>query len=325
MRRFFVATAVAFLFAGTVGASAQSTTDTWPDRPIRWIVTHAAGGASDVICRLVADKLSEVLGKRVYVENRPGGATVVGTGEIARSAPDGYTIGFAADSFAINTAMGTQHFESGKIPQPIIRLMGYQFMLLTNAEKVPARTFPKLVEQAKKDPNWLSFGSLGPTSTHELTFRALQKTAGFQSVMVNYRGVGPALQDLVGGHVLSMLTGVGIADDQIASGKINALAVTGAQRLASAPTVPTVMEQGYPNFSFTGWYGVIVPRGIKPEILDKLNRELNRVLQLPDVRRRIELLGGEPGGGTAAQFEAQVLADIEKYRTLVATSEKAAR
>lgn len=316
-----VVTFAAMLALSTVAASA----DTWPERPIRWVVTHAAGGASDVICRLVAEKLSELLGQRVYVENRVGGATVVGTTEIARSAPDGYTIGFAADSFAINTAAGTQHFETNKAPQPVIRLMGYQFMLLTNADLVPMRTLPTLIDQAKKNPNWLSFGSLGPSSTHELTFRGLEKEAGFKSVMVTYRGVGPALQDLVGGHVMSMLTGVGIADVYISSGKINALAVTGKQRLKSAPNVPTVAEQGYPNFSFSGWYGVIVPRGVPPSILAKLNAEMNRALQSPDVKQRIESLGGEVGGGTAADFESQVEHDIATYRALLSATSSATK
>jgi tripartite-type tricarboxylate transporter receptor subunit TctC len=311
--------ASAILALSNVAASA----DTWPERPIRWVVTHAAGGASDVICRLVAEKLSELLGQRVYVENRVGGATVVGTTEIARSAPDGYTIGFAADSFAINTAAGTQHFDADKAPQTVVRLMGYQFMLLTNAEQVPMRTLPALIDHAKKNPNLLSFGSLGSNSTHELTFRGLEREAGFKSVMVTYRGVGPALQDLVGGHVMSMLTGVGIADPYIASGKVNALAVTGKERLRSAPNVPTVAEQGYPNFSFSGWYGVIVPRGVPPSILTKLNAELNRALQSSDVKQRIESLGGEVGGGTAAAFEAQVEHDIATYRALLPASSSA--
>jgi tripartite-type tricarboxylate transporter receptor subunit TctC len=314
MRVFFTALGVSALLLSSIdGAPAQS----WPNRPIRWIVTHAAGGAADVICRIVAEKLSELIGQRVYVENRPGGATVIGTTEIARAVPDGYTIGFAADSFAINTAAGTQHFDADKIPQPVIRLMGYQFMLLTNAELVPMRSLSELVARAKKNPEWLSFGSLGTNSTHELIFKGLEREAGFRSVMVTYRGVGPALQDLVGGHVMSMLTGVGIADEHIASGKINALAVTGSRRLRSAPMIPTVMEQGYHNFSFSGWYGVIVPRGVPGEIISRLNRELNRALQSPDVKLRTEQLGGEVGGGTVAEFEEQVLQDIEKYRVLL--------
>jgi tripartite-type tricarboxylate transporter receptor subunit TctC len=315
MSRFLTAAMVSLAIATWAGGASA---ETWPDRPIRWIVSHAAGGAADVICRLVADKLSEFLGQRVVVENRPGGGTVVATNDIARSAPDGYTIGFAADSFAINTASGTQHFDADKMPQPVIRLMGYQFMLLTNAQLVPMRTFPQLVAYAKAHPDWLTFGSLGPNSTHELTFRALEKEAGFKSILVSYRGVGPALQDMLGGHVMSMLTGVGIADDHIAAGTVNALAVTGKRRLTSAPNVPTIAEQGYPNFSFSGWYGVIVPRGVPADIVSRLNSELNRALQSPDVKQRIEVLGGEVGGGTIEEFDSQVNSDIQRYRGLVA-------
>jgi tripartite-type tricarboxylate transporter receptor subunit TctC len=297
---------------------------TWPERPIRWIVTHAAGGASDAICRLVAERLSEILGKRVVVENRAGGGTVTGTTEIGRSAADGYTIGFAADSFAINTAAGTQQIDTNKMIQPLIRLMGYQFMVLTNAERVPMRTFPEFAAHAKKNPDWLTFGSLGPNSTHELVFRGLENAAGFKSVMVNYRGVGPALNDLVGGHVMSMLTGVGIADPYIESGKVNALAVTGTHRLASSPNVPTVAEQGYGNFNFEGWYGVIVPRGIPAPILQRLNTALNEALQSPQIKSRIEALGGEVAGGTIAEFETLVARDIVRYRELLPSAQQKA-
>ena len=313
---------VVLIVAGVMLALAQAGTaraETWPSRPIRWIVPYPPGGGTDLVSRAVAAKVSEYLGQPIVIDNRPGGNTIIGTGVLAQSNPDGYTVALITDAHAINAASDKPlPYDSDRDFVPIVQLLRVPLMLIANVEQVPEATLPEVVAHARREPNWLTFGSLGPGSPHEIAFAWFKSMAKFDGLIVPYRGIGPALQDTVAGHVKTMLIGVSVADEQIKSGTVHALAVTSATRLKSSPGVPTIAEQGFPDYEFVTWYGMAAPRGTPPEIVARFNTEINRALHDPDVQARIGTAGGEITGGTSANLADVMHRDYPKYRRIFA-------
>ena len=298
--------------------------DAWPNKSIRWIVPYPAGGGTDLMARVLADHLGRALGQSVIVENKPGGSTVVGTAALAQAEPDGYTVGMVFDSLAINATLGTQvTYDPEKDFVPVINLAYVPLVFIVNAEKVPMPTLAEVVAYSKTHPNWFSFGSLGPGSPHEIGFLWFKAMSKIDALAVPYRGVSPALQDVVAGQVSGMFLGVSVADDYIKQGKLHALAVTSAKRLVSAPQVPTIAEQGYPDYDYVTFYGLAAPKGTPTAIVDRLNQEINRALASPEVRARLEPSGAILAGGTRKEFETFLSANFAKYRKIMAaTGEK---
>jgi tripartite-type tricarboxylate transporter receptor subunit TctC len=293
----------------------------WPSRPIRWIVPYPAGGGTDFLARLLGAHLEKVLGQPIVVENKPGGSTVIGTAALAQAAPDGYTVGMVFDSLAINKALGTATpYDAEKDFAPIIKLVDVPLVLIVNSQLVPMRTLPELVKQANSNPGWFTFGSLGPGSPHEIGFAWLKSLAKMDALIVPYRGVSPALKDVVSGHVKGMFLGVAVADELIAAGKLHPIAVTSATRLKSAPNIPTVAEQGYSKFDYVTFYGLAAPKNTPPAIIDRLNKEINRALELPELRAKIEKTGAEIAGGTPAEFGRFLNNNLTKFQEIVATT-----
>jgi tripartite-type tricarboxylate transporter receptor subunit TctC len=317
MRRLIQSLLLAWLaaLAPVAAAHAQS----WPSKPIRWIVPYPPGGGTDLVSRALSAKLSEYLGQPIVIDNRSGGNTIIGTHALAQAQPDGYTIALITDAHAINVAAGkTLPYDSERDFVPIVQLLRVPLVLIANSEEVPERTLPDVVAHAKKAPNWLTFGSLGPGSPHEIAMAWFKSMAKIEMLIVPYRGIGPALQDTVAGHVKTMLLGVSVADEMIKAGKVHPLAVTSGARLASAPDVPTIAEQGYPDYEFVTWYGMVAPRGTPPEIVARLNAELNRGLQDPEVQAKIGSAGGEITGGSPHQLADVMHRDVAKYRRIFA-------
>ncbi|HEY2134753.1 MAG TPA: tripartite tricarboxylate transporter substrate binding protein [Xanthobacteraceae bacterium] len=293
--------------------------ETWPSRPIRWIVPYPPGGGTDLVSRAIAAKLSDYLGQPIVIDNRPGGNTIIGTEVLAQSNPDGYTVALITDAHAINAASDKPlPYDSERDFVPVVQLLRVPLMLIANTELVPEQTLPEVVAHARKDPSWLTFGSLGTGSPHEIAMSWFKTMAKIDILIVPYRGIGPALQDTVAGHVKAMMLGVSVADAQIKAGKVHALAVTSGTRLKSSPTVPTIAEQGFPEYEFVTWYGLVAPRGTPPEIVARLNGEINRALRDPDVQARIGATGGEITGGTSAQLGEIMRRDLPKYRRIFA-------
>jgi tripartite-type tricarboxylate transporter receptor subunit TctC len=312
MVRFVIAVLLALM--GFPAAHAEN----WPGKPIRWIVPYPPGGGTDLVSRTITAKLADALHQPVVIDNRPGGNTIIGTNAVAQAAGDGYTIGLITDAHSVNQAAGrTLPYDSERDFSPIIKLINVPFMLIVNSELVPERTLPELVAHAKQSPGWLTFGSLGPGSPHDMSMQWLKTMAGIEVLVVPYRGIGPAFQDVIAGHMKSMMIGVSVADEMIRAGKVHAVTVTPTYRLKSLPDVPTVAEQGYPEYDFLTWYGMTAPRNTPREIVDRLNRELNAILQDPDVRAKIEAAGSEIAGGTPEELAATIRRDVGKYRHIL--------
>jgi tripartite-type tricarboxylate transporter receptor subunit TctC len=293
--------------------------DTWPSKPIRWIVPYPPGGGTDLVSRALTAKLSEYLGQPIIIDNRPGANTIIGTGVLAQSPPDGYTVALITDAHAINAAAGKPlPYDSERDFVPILQLLRVAFALIANSEKVAERTLPALVKRAKEDPGWLTFGSLGPGSPHDISFAWFKTMANISAQVIPYRGIGPALQDTVAGHVKSMMIGVSVGDEMIKAGKVHPIAVTSGQRLRTSPEVPTIAEQGYPEYEFVTWYGMAAPRGTPPDIVARLNSELNRAVQDPDVKAKIASAGGEITGGPPEKLAEIMRRDVIKYRKIFA-------
>jgi len=306
--------AVAAVLLAPVAVSAQS----WPSQPMRWIVPYPAGGGTDFIARALGVQLEKSLGQPIVVENKPGASTVTGTAALTQAAPDGHTVGMLFDSLAINAAFGMSlPYDSEKDFVPIIQLARVPLVLIVNSQLVPMKTLPEIVAYSKANPGWFTFGSLGPGSPHEIGFAWLKSMSKMDGLIVPYRGVNPALQDLIGGQIKGMFLGVAVADEFIKAGKLHAIAVSTKSRLKSAPDLPTVAEQGYPEFDYVTFYGLGAPKGTPPEIVERLNREINRALQTPEIRAKVDPTGAEIVGGTAQEFGDVLKENMSKMKKII--------
>jgi len=309
-----IAFAGAALVLVTVSASAQN----WPTQPIRWIVPYPAGGGTDLMARTLGVPLEKTLGQPIVVENKPGASTVTGTAALTQAEPDGHTVGMVFDSLAINAALGMKlPYDSEKDFAPVINLARVPLVLMVNSSLVPMKTLPELVAHAKANPGWFTFGSLGPGSPHEIGFAWLKTLTKMDALIVPYRGVNPALQDLIAGNIKGMFLGVAVADEFIRQGKLHAIGVSSKDRLKSAPNLPTIAEQGYPEYDFVTFYGLAAPKGTPQPIVRKLNEAINAALKLPEIRAKIDPTGAEIVGGTPEEFDAFLKANMSKLKRIV--------
>ena len=309
-----IAFAGAALVLATVSASAQN----WPTQPIRWIVPYPAGGGTDLMARTLGVPLEKTLGQPIVVENKPGASTVTGTAALTQAEPDGHTVGMVFDSLAINAALGMKlPYDSEKDFAPVINLARVPLVLMVNSSLVPMKTLPELVAHAKANPGWFTFGSLGPGSPHEIGFAWLKTLTKMDALIVPYRGVNPALQDLIAGNIKGMFLGVAVADEFIRQGKLHAIGVSSKDRLKSAPNLPTIAEQGYPEYDFVTFYGLAAPKGTPQPIVRKLNEAINAALKLPEIRAKIDPTGAEIVGGTPEEFDAFLKANMSKLKRIV--------
>jgi tripartite-type tricarboxylate transporter receptor subunit TctC len=291
----------------------------WPERPIHIIVPYPPGGGTDLTARVIGSYLEKSLGQPIIIDNRPGGSTVTGTAALARAEPDGYTLGMVFDSLAINAAMGVPTpYDPEKDFTPIIYLADVPLVFIVNAKDVQQKTMPELVSYANAHPGWFTFGSLGPGSPHEIGFLWFKAMAKMDALVVPYRGVAPALEDVVADHVKGMFLGVAIADSYIQQGILRTLGVSSAKRLASAPDIPTIAEQGYPEFNYVTFYGLAAPKGTPSPIIERVNAEINKVLALPEVKERLGSTGAILGGGSSKEFAEYLTANMAKFRKIMA-------
>jgi tripartite-type tricarboxylate transporter receptor subunit TctC len=290
----------------------------YPNKPIRLIVQFTPGTSTDIIGRLVGQKLSEAWGQPVVVDNRPGAGAVIGTETAAKSAPDGYTLVMAVSSaFGINPGLVPN------LPYDVLR----DFALVSNVVFTPqtlvvpggssVKSVKELVSLAKEKPGTLNYGSLGSGSTSHLTMELFRSVAGIQVTHVPYKGSPPAYADLFAGNLQLMFDAVPAVLPHAKSGKLRALAVGSSTRSAFMPDVPTVAESGYPGFEAVGWIGLAAPAKTPDTVLDKLNAEINKMLATQDVKDRLAGLGVTPAGSTRAQFTGFVRSEIAKWGKLI--------
>jgi tripartite-type tricarboxylate transporter receptor subunit TctC len=297
MKRLSTLLALALLLPFTVLAQ------TYPSKSIRLLVPFAAGGTTDVIARLVGQKLGESLGQQILIDNRPGANGNLGTEIAVKSPADGYTVVMSYDgTMAINPSMYKKlPFDPQKDLAPVASVAQVPLLMVVHPGVV-AKNVAEFVALAKASPGRINYSSAGHGSTGHLTGELLKARAGIDIVHVNYKGGGQAVQDLLGGQIQMLTTGLATVEGHLKGGKLRALAFTSSKRVPGAPDVPTLAESGYPGLEVASWYGILVPAGTPQDIVRKLNADINRILQTPDVRERLTALGTEPTGGTPEQF-----------------------
>jgi tripartite-type tricarboxylate transporter receptor subunit TctC len=291
----------------------------WPTKPIRFVVPFAPGGTSEIIARSVAQELSTQLGQSVYVENKAGGAGTIAMGDVKNAAPDGHTILLGhVGSLAVNPyAMKNHPYDVNRDFIPVALLARVPNLFVVNAETVKAKDLKEFVAAAKAQPGKLNYGSAGNGSAGHLAMEYLKSATGTDIQHVPYKGTGPMLQDLLGGRIEATNAGAPALLPHVRSGKLKAMAVGSAQRIATLPDVPTVAEMGYPEFETSQWYGVIVPAGTPRDIVLKLNAEINKALRSSPVTQRYAADNAIAGEGTPEQFAAFIAREQERWRDVV--------
>jgi len=308
----FLAAMLLVVLAGS--ASAQ----TYPNRPIRLIVPFAPGGSADLVGRLLAQQMSESFGQPVIVENKGGASGMLGNDYVAKSAPDGYTLTVGTlGPFAVNQTL----FES--VPYDNLHdfapvtLTGVSSHILVAHPSVPAQNVTELIELAKAKPGQLTFASSGTGNATHLTFELFKARAGIDIVHVPYKGGGPAMADLVGGQVLFSFASMASAVPFVKAGRLRAIAVSGAQRSALFPDVPTVAESGLPGFASEDWQGILAPAKTPADVVLRLNGEVARVLALPQVKAKLVAAGFDARTSTPEWFGHFIQAETLKWARLL--------
>jgi len=312
-RRALLAAGLPAMFAP---AYAQNAATTYPERQVSFIVPFAPGGGTDILARLLAQKLEQRLGKPFVVENRPGAGTVLATNYVARSAPDGYTIAMAVSSLAADvTLYKSLPYDPAKDLALVALIARVPFVLVVNPA-LPVSSVEDLINLAKQ--RTLSYGTGGVGAFHHLSASLFSTMAGIKMTHVPYRGSAPALNDLIAGYVQVMFTDYGPAAGFISSGKVRALAVTTKQPFPVLPEVPPLAEAGVPGFDAAAWQGVIAPARTPAAIIAKLNAELNAAVAMNDVRARMRDIGMIPvGAGSPEELAEFLQSEIVRWGKVV--------
>lgn len=311
-----LACAVAAALTLPLAALAQ----TWPAaKPIRMVIPFPAGGATDIIGRTIAQKLSASLGQQVVVDNKPGAGGTIGSDMVAKAAPDGYTILLATSStHSIGPALNPKMpYDAFKDFAPVAHLANASSVLVVGKD-FPAATAKDLIELLKKNPGKYNFGSSGIGTYPHLAAEMFKwRAGGLFVVHIPYRGTGLVITDLVAGQIAFLMDSIVSAQSHIKDGKIRALAVSGAKRSSTLPNVPTFKEVGVSGMEFSNWFGVFAPPGTPVEIVQRLNRELNSIVKAPDVVERLERVGAEPVGSTPEQFARTYRDENENWKVVI--------
>lgn len=304
-----------------VHAQQNSAQQNYPTRPVRFVVPFAPGGSTDTLARTLGVRLAESLGQQVIVDNRPGGNGNIGMEIVAQSRPDGHTLvlGYIANLAIAPSLYGKLPFDPVKDFTPVTQLASSP-NVLTAHPSVQARNLKELIALAGVKPGNVSFASTGVASVGHLTGELLNSLAGVKMTHIPYKGGGQAIIDLLGGHVQVMFSGFTAAMPHIKSGKIHAVAVTGAKRSPALSETPTIAEQGFPGVEATAWYGVLTPANTARPVVTRLHDEVVRIIKLPDVAQKLEGLGFEIVASTPEQFGAYIRSEIKKWEKVVRAS-----
>ena len=302
-----------------VSSGAGAASD-YPNRPVKILVGFAAGGATDLIARIVAQRLSERLNQQFVVENRPGAGGVLATGVAAKAPADGYTLIMVSASHAINVSLQKSlPYDAVADFAPIVPVASTTNVLVVNAA-FPAKTVAEYIALAKAKPGTINFSSAGVGSSSHLAGELFKSMAGIQISHVPYKGTADAVRDLVSGQVQSTVDSVSALLPYIRKGDLRALAVGDPHRSALLPDVPTMAEAGLPGYEVNAWVGLLAPAGTPREIVQLLNREVLAILDEPDVRKRLTDMGSRPVGSSPDAFAGLIKSDIAKFATIIKTA-----
>jgi tripartite-type tricarboxylate transporter receptor subunit TctC len=305
--------AFAVVLAGAGAAQAQG----WPNRSIRMVVPYTPGGYTELMARLVGQKISEALGQPIVFENKPGANAIIGTDAVAKAAPDGYTFGTVIAAHAVNATLNP------KLPYDTLRdlsyvsLMSVAPLIMIAHPSLPANNVKELIALAKAKPGELNFASSGVGAAAHLTMEMFKSRTGISMVHIPYKGTAGALQDTVGGRINVMFDIVGPLMEQVRSGNAKAIVITSKDRIAAAPDVPTMAEAGVPDFVSGTWAGIIAPAGTPKEIVDRVSAEAKKALADPALQEKLVAQGIVAMGSSPEEFRSFVAEDIERWKKVI--------
>ncbi len=313
LKRLFAATAIS---AGMLGSACAAG---WPAHPVTIVVPFSAGGTTDVVARLLGQKLSELWGQSVVIDNKLGAGGNIGTSIVAKSPPDGYSILMASGSiFTVNPHLyKTLPFNVEKDFAPVTNVAAGPMVVVTS-KKVKAKTLQEFIALAKKEPKTLNMGSAGLGSQVHMAGENFSYAANVQLTHVPYRGEAAAYTDLMAGQIDVVVGNIGAVSSLVDSGRINALAVTSKERAAMLPNIPTVAESGIPGFENNGWFGFVVSAGTPPDIIKKIRDDTVKVLALPDIKERLAAQGMHAVGNTPEAFSKDIKEESQKWAKIIA-------
>ncbi|MGH8641627.1 MAG: tripartite tricarboxylate transporter substrate binding protein [Burkholderiales bacterium] len=291
-------------------------TQPYPSRPVRLIVPLAAGGGMDTVARGVALRLTDSLGQTVVVDNRGGGGGSIGAELVAAAAPDGYTLIMMSATSVIHPMMVKARYETLRDFAPVSQVTTQPYVIVVNSG-VPVHSVKELIGYAKANPDKLNYASSGNGSLIHLATELFRITSGTRMVHIPYKGIGAAYPDLIAGNIQLILASIISAQPHVKAQRIRALAVTGSRRAGSSPELPTVAEAGVPGYAVTQWYAVFAPAGTPKAVVDRLHRDIVKVLQLSEVTARMTADGAESVGSTPQQLAAHVKAERDKWAKVI--------
>ena len=304
------------LFALFIGANAVAQ-DAYPSRPVRFILPFPPGGSTDILGRLIAERLAAGLGQPVVAENRGGAGGNVGAEAAARAAPDGYTLVLVAPSLAISPSLYAKlNYDPVKDFAPISLVATVPNLMVTHPS-VPAQTLQEFIAVARAKPGTMNFGSGGNGTSNHLAGELFNILTGAKLVHIPYKGVNLAMQDVISGQIHLVVIGIPAAAPHIKAGRLRALALIAPQRVPALPEVPTVAEAGLANFEVTTWYGVLAPAGTPPAVIARVNSELAKIMHAPDVKARLAGMATEPRTSTPEEFAAYIKQEMAKWRDVI--------
>ncbi len=309
--------ALTTVFLPANNARAQS----YPDRPITLVIPFAPGGSTSIVGRAIADKMSDILKQKFVVDNRPGAGGTVGTKAVAGADPDGYTIALGyTGTLAIGPTLYTRAGYDPRKDFAAIGLIGHAPNSIVVHPSFPAKTLGELIAYAKANPEKVSFGSAGAGSASHITGEYFAKIAGIKIVHIAYKGTGPAMADLLGGHIPMAIAPIPATHANVSAGTLRALAVTSPKRISLLPDVPTISEAGLPGFEATLYYGLVAPAATPRPIVEKLNQALRAALESEDVKKRLLQDGTEPTPGTPDEYAAFIDKDEATWSRIIKAS-----
>jgi tripartite-type tricarboxylate transporter receptor subunit TctC len=306
-----------FLAGLCVSPATESFAEPYPTKPVRIIVPFSPGGVADIGARVLAEKMTEKLGQRVIVDNRPGAGGSLGMDVVARSPADGYTLLMASPGLVTNPSLQPNlSWDPVKSFTPVAMIASIPNVFVVGS-KIPVSTLPELIAYAKADPGGVTYASAGIGSSNHLAGELLSRSIQVEMVHVPYKGQGDALKDLMEGSVKTMALTAALAKPQIDSGRLKAIAVTTLSRSAILPNVPTVSEAGLPGFEVNAWIAMFLPAGASDEIVAKLNGTMREIAALPEVKDRFLQLGAELSMGSPAELGSYIRAEVDKWSKVI--------
>ena len=313
LRRFLAACAIALL---STSLWAQS----WPSKPIRMIIAFPPGGPTDLVSRVLAQKLSEQLGQQVFVDNKPGAGGNIAAELAAKAAPDGYTVFYNTSAIVIGPALyGKVNYDTLKDFAPVLLTASVPMVLVVNPQ-LPARSVKEFLDLAKARTGALNYSSSGTGTITHLASAMMSTQTGIQTQHIPYKGSAPGLVDLAAGQTQFMIDTMNTVLPYVRDNRLRGLAVTSSKRSALMPELPTLAEAGLPGFEAAAWQGIVVPTGTPVEIIQKLNAEVNKALAHPDIRARLAAQGADILGGTSAEYAAYLRSEMPRWAKAVKDS-----